>query len=311
MRLACASFFLVAIAAATSCARHPATGVTVDPVFRTLIAPDTKALAGAALDKLKTTPLYRRHEKSLDFPLLDASSERLGVDPRRDISDLAVEWNGGRAVFLGRGRFNPATVEQKLRALGARPAKVGKYSLFDIQQNALAFLGRGVVVEGSVDGLNRIIRLEDKGDGEVPEELAERLRLLPKGSQIWAVSRGGLPFAELPMRSDYASALSNIAGYVSGASLGIEVDTGAHVAADLTCVSAQGAERVRDGLRAAVAIGRLTTKDDQQDLLKIYDSIRVDQDREIVRMRADFPQDLADLLLASLPELPIGPWRTR
>ncbi len=136
---------------------------------------------------------------------------------------------------------------------------------------------------------------------------------MPKGDQIWIVSRGGLPLAGLPMRSDYESALSNIVGYVRGTNIGIGIDAGAHLAADIICISNQGAQRVHDGLRAAVALGRLTTRDDQQDLLRLYDAIQVDQTQQVVHIGADLDAQLADKLLGYLPALQsgIGAFRER
>lgn len=293
--------FLTGVVGLASCGRKAAeTGISVDRAFRPLIPADAKALAGVDLDKLKSTPLYQRHENSLNFPLLDESVERIGLDPRRDLSEALVVWNGKQPVFITRGRFNSNAVEQKLVALGAQQTNYRRRTTLTIGQNSFVFLKNSVVVAGPMNVVQAALNREEQGSGEVPEELAERLRSLPRGDQIWAVSGSGLPFAELPMRSDYESALSNITGYISGANLALGVDTGLHFIAELTCTSQAGAQRVHDGLRAAVALGRLTTKDNQQDLLRIYDSIHVDQDHQIVRVEAAFPADLADKLLADL-----------
>ena len=294
---------LSASVAAVSCGRQASSGVSIDSAFKPLIPADAKALAGIDLDKLKGTPLYRRHESSLNFPLLDASSERIGLDPRRDLSYVLIAWNGKQPVFMTRGRFQASTVEQKLLALGAQSTNHGEYKVLRMEGNSLVFLKNSIGMAGPTAALETVLDTEAKREGGVPQELQERLQTVPKGDPVWVVSRGGLPFAELSMRSDYESALSNIAGYVQDTSLGIGIDTGAHIAADLTCVSEQGAQRVHDGLRAAVALGRLTTKDDQQDMLRVYDAIHVDQDKTVVRLRADFPSDLADKLLGYLPEL--------
>ncbi|MBV9612705.1 MAG: hypothetical protein JO091_09535 [Acidobacteriaceae bacterium] len=85
--------------------------------------------------------------------------------------------------------------------------------------------------------------------------------------------------------------------------MGIGIDTGAHIAADLTCASGQGAQRVHDALRAGIAFGRLSTKDNEQELLQIYDAIQVTQDKQIVRVRADYPANLAAKLIAYLSDL--------
>ncbi len=65
----------------------------------------------------------------------------------------------------------------------------------------------------------------------------------------------------------------------------------------------QGAQRVRDALRGGIGLARLTTKDNEADLLRLYDSIHVDQDHQLIHVRADLPPDLMDKLLARLPQL--------
>jgi hypothetical protein len=44
-------------------------------------------------------------------------------------------------------------------------------------------------------------------------------------------------------------------------------------------------------------MGRLSTKSDQPDMLKVYDSIQVDQDQSSVKISAKLPQDLVDKFL--------------
>jgi hypothetical protein len=258
------------------------------------------------MEKLKSAAFYKRHESDLNLPLLDASYERIGIDPRRDVSDLLIAWNGKQPVFMARGHFSQRVVEQKIAALGAQRRAYKRYTLFGDDENSLVFLKKGIAAAGSTSDLHAAIDLEAGHGGQVPEELQQALGKLPKGDQIWLVSRGGLPFADLPMRSDYGSVLSNFVGYVRDASIAAGIDTGVHLMADLTCISPQGAQRVHDGLRAAVAIGRLTTKDDQQDLLRMYDAIRVDRDNDIVHLHGDLSRDLADRMLQYLLHLKVS-----
>ncbi len=302
MRYFSVSLALAGIIAATGCTKHPINGVAVQSAFRPLIPPDTKVLAGLDIDKIKTTPLYQRHEKELDFPLLNESTERIGLDPRKDISNLLVAWNGKQPIFMMLGRFKPAEVEKKMASLGAARSKYQKYTLLGDPKTSVAFLTKAVAIAGSAESLHSVIDLDAKGDGEVPEELQERLVGLPKTDQIWAVSRGGLPFVEVPMRSDFGSALSNIAGYIQATSTGIGVDSGLHLLMNIACISTQGAQRVHDALRGGIGFARLSTKDNQQDLLRLYDAIQVEQDQQVVHVRADLGADLSDKFLSYLPQ---------
>jgi len=292
---------LASCACVVSCSKQTSSGVVVDQVYKPLIRPDTSVLAGMDLDKLKATPLYRRHEKAFNFPLLDASSQRLGFDPRRDIRDLVFASDGRTGALLARGRFQPKDIEAKFQASGLQRKPYKSFTLLGDDQNSLVFLKGGVAVAGSSQAVRSELDFQEGGAGEIPEELQERLRSLRKDDQIWIVSRNGLPFAGTPLRSDVQSALSNIVAYIRGATAGLAVDNGAHLQADLTCVSPEGAQRVHDALRGGIGLARLSTKDSETDLLKLYDAIQVDQDRNLVRVHADVSGDVADKLLNILP----------
>jgi len=298
-----ALLLLCASLAATGCSRSRSTGISVDRAFRPLISPKIRVLAGFDLDRLKTTGLYQRHREELNFPLLNASSERIGLDPRRDISKGIVTWNGRDSLLVVRGPFRSEVVQNKLVSSGAKRSQYGPYTLIGNEREALLFLKSGIAAAGSTSALRSGIDLENKGTGEVPEELAERLRTLPKDDQIWVVSRGGLPFAELPMRSDIGSAVSNIVQFIRGTTVGITAGDGMMLQGELTCVSEDGAKRVRDALKGGLGLARLTTKDNELDLLRLWDAFQIQQDGALVHVKANLSDDLSDKLLARIPRI--------
>jgi hypothetical protein len=57
---------------------------------------------------------------------------------------------------------------------------------------------------------------------------------------------------------------------------------------------------VHDAVRGLVGFGRLSTRDKETDLLRIYDSVQVSQRQQIVELRVDLTGDLADSLLNRL-----------
>jgi hypothetical protein len=250
-------------------------------------------------DALKASSFYQRHQNDLNIPVLNAEAERLGVNPLQDVSKLLVAWNGSDWLLMERGRFNGADLQKRLIASGARPTSYRGRTLLGDTKSSLVFF-KSIAVEGGTSAVHHAIDLESAGDGEVPEELAEPMRQVPKHDQIWTVSRAGLAFANLPMNSDTQTALSNITGFVTGTTAGLYCDSGVHLSVDLQCVSDQGATRVHDALRGFVGFGRLSTKDDQEDLLRAYDAIHIDKVGQVVHVRADLPGDLADKLLGEL-----------
>jgi hypothetical protein len=224
------------------------------------------------------------------------------MDPRRDISEVLIAWNGKAALSLVRGTFDPAVVSQKLVALNAPQTTYKNHQVFGDPKNSIVFVSKGFAITGDGQDVDRALDLLGSSGNSISEPLEERLKQVPKADQIWIVSNG-LPFADAPMRSDIQSALSNITNYISGATVGVLVDTGTHFKIDLTCISEEGAKRVHDALRGAIGLGRLSTRDDQQELMQVYDAINVDQDKTVVHVHADYSGTLTDKLFDQLGQV--------
>ncbi|HMJ60305.1 MAG TPA: hypothetical protein VK493_01035 [Bryobacteraceae bacterium] len=285
------------------CGKAPLAGVSVDPAFRPFVLPGTKALVSVQLDKVKTTEIYQRHQQEFNLPQLNTLAERTGLDPRRDLASFLVSWDGSHPLLLARGSFTAGNLEKQLRDAGAVRTSYKAYTLLGNPRESVAFPQAGFAVAGAAVPLRAALDSHAAGNGGVPEELQQRLAGVPKSAQIWEASSGGLPFAEMAMRSDLASALSNISGYVSGTSAGITLASGANVQADIICVSNEGAQRVHDALRGVIGLSRLSTNESRLDMLRLWDAIHVDQDQQAIHIRVDLPADLADKLLAELPRL--------
>lgn len=294
---------LVTLAAAFGCGRLVTKGVFVDSSFQRFIPADTKLLAGVQVEKLQAAPLYRTHREQLGFGQLQAFSERTGLDLTRDLSEILITWEGKQPLAMARGHFSQTQLGPKLGALGAGRRSYRNYTLFGDDQNSLAFMSDSFLLAGSVQALRNVIDRRDKSHAAIPAELQQRLETIPKRDQLWAVSRGGLPLNGIATRSEIDSAISNIAGYVSGTAIGVGIDTGIHLQADLICVSEQGAQRVRDAFRGGIGLARLTTKDNQLELLRLYDSVHVDQENSTIHIRADVAPDLADKLFSYIPQM--------
>jgi hypothetical protein len=300
---------LTALVANVGCGRLVTKGVVVDSSFRPFIPADAKVLAGVQITKLQAGPLYRTHQEQLDFAQLQAFSERTGLDPTRDLSEALITWDGTHFLAMARGHFSQAKVGPKLESLGARRRSYKKYTLFGEDSNSLVFMRDGLLVAGTSQGLRNLIDRGDKSHAEIPAALQQRLETISKANQLWTVSSAGLPVNGIALRSDIDSALSNIVGYVNGSAIGVGIDTGIHLQADLSCISDQGAQRVRDALRGGIGLARLTTKDNQLELLRLYDSVHVDQENSTIHVRSDLAPDLADKLLSYIPQMRNGAGR--
>ncbi len=153
---------------AIGCGRQTETGISVDRALKPLVPPDTKVLAGVELDKLKSAPFYQRHEKELDSTQLSALNARIGLDPRRDISDVLVAWNGKQSLLLAHGSFNTKEVEERLGALGGRHSSYKHHDLIGTgggDAESLVFLKKGVAAAGNTGALRAMIDHRGFGRG--------------------------------------------------------------------------------------------------------------------------------------------------
>ncbi len=176
-------------------------------------------------------------------------------------------------------------------------AEYKKYPLFEYRGDAITFADREVAVGGNIHSVESAIEIAASRNSGVPGELSANLGKVSKADQIWLVSRGGLPFADMPASSERSSILSNFAGYVKTTSAGIALDSGLHFKAEIDCVSDEGAKRVDDGVRGGIGFARLAVKNNELDFLPLYDAIHVKQDKQTVYLDADLPPELADKLL--------------
>jgi hypothetical protein len=293
---------LAVVLLATGCSKVLQTGASLDGAFRAGISPDVQTLVSVKLDKLKTTELYRRHEQLLQLPQFDTLAQRAGLDPRRDVSNLCLVWDGKHLLLMAQGKFSSTQLEQKLLDGGAQRVPYKKFTLLTRGPDSVAFPERNLAVAAATPELQSTLDLMTASAGGVPAELKERLAEVPSDAQIWEVSRGGLPAANLALRSDIDSALSNFAAYVNGTSFGIRFDSGSHLQARIVCKSPEGAQRVNDALRGLIGLARLSTNDNELDLLRMWDAISITKDQNVVRVQADLAADLSDKLIAKLSQ---------
>ncbi len=283
--------------------RSSSNGAQIDKATRSYIWPQATLLAGADVKGLKKTALYRRYSDQLNLPALGESSEKLGFDPRQDVDSLLLESDNRRSLLIGQGNLNADAIRKKLAGMGTARLTYKKYTLLGDDKNALALLPGKLALAGSAQAVRAGLDTHDSGNGEPSAALASRMQTVPGAAQIWIVSSKGLPFADLPMRSDMQSALSNIVTYISGTTASAEVSDGLLTHVRLDCISPTGAQRVHDAIRGAIGLARLSTRDDQTDLLKLYDAIEVNQMGAAVELKAQLGPGEIDRALALLPQM--------
>ena len=60
---------------------------------------------------------------------------------------------------------------------------------------------------------------------------------------------------------------------------------------------------MHDALRGLIGLARLSTNDNEIDLLRLWDAVSINQDEKAVHIKADLPADLTEKLLTHLPSL--------
>ncbi len=206
--------------------------------------------------------------------------------------------------MFARGRFTVGEMEPKLGALGSERIPYKDYTLIGNAQTSVVFLNAGIAVAGTRDALKSLLDHRSEYH-DMPAVFKQKLALLPAQDQIWAIDNGALQRMQAagPDTTGMRSMLSNLVGFVKTSSVGVHLDEGADVSAEIDCVSAEGAQRVRDALKGAVGLARLNTRSDQMEMLKLYDAVTVQQKDAHVDVRADLTSDLIDQVVKMLPSV--------
>jgi len=302
--ISCA-LLIALLCAPYACVRRQTTGIFIDPAFGPLVPPDTKYMAGVRLDKIRETPLYKRLNGRFGLDSrLDLFSERTGLDPRKDLWQVLVASNGTDTLFLARGRFSTGEMEPKLGSLGNTRTRYKDYTLIGTPETSIVFVNAGVAAAGTQTELRRLI--DNRGQWlQIPPSLAAKLKTMPVDDQIWAVSDSSFPSAPLtgPDTTGMKSMVSNLLGYVKAGVAGVHVDHGIDFKANIECISDEDSRRVRDALKGGIGLARLNTRDEQQQMLKVYDTVKVTQSGANVDVEAQVAPDLVDPLLNMIPAL--------
>ena len=249
----------------------------------------------ADVEAIRNTNVYQKHIGIIDLPRLNEFTRQTGIDPRKDLSEVLSTSNGKTGVFMARGKFNTADLEARLEKQGARRSTYNGVNLFGDEKNAVTFINATTAVAGPMETLKPIIDGRGQSRHGLPPALAARVRTLRAGSQIWFAFIGGVQGLKVtaPEGSNLATAISLLRG-IDDAALGMDLRTGFELAGDANCRSEKNASDLRLALKAVIGFGRLSTPDNQPDLLKVYDAIQIDQDKAKVILSAHVPPELVD-----------------
>jgi len=237
----------------------------IDPGLAAYVLPDTVALVGINMDRLRETPLYRKLAAQNRLPRMDA----FRTD---DVHDVLIASDARNILAIARGSF---------------PSKSGVFTLADAH-TALA---------GSDEAVKAALAQARSGGHGAPRDLMARADTVSAGSQIWLVVTHwpGLDPATLRFLGNLAN-LDRILRSVEGATLTVDAGKGLAVAFTGDCRTEAGAASLADSLRGLTSLARVGLARKQPGLARALDAVQVRQEGRVVKMNVDLPEDLAEKL---------------
>ncbi|HEY6344583.1 MAG TPA: hypothetical protein VIY49_24070 [Bryobacteraceae bacterium] len=268
---------------------HPAPpGPKIDPALYGMIPPDTVLLAGARVEAIEKTPVYKKDLAERDFPAVDRFAETMHIDPRKDLWELLFVSNGERSAVLGRGMFSD---ESEPRLPGRRFGYRG-FNMVGGDDTAILLIGPTAVAIGDTAELKAMVDAHDSSPG-APPSLAAVLRGVPAESQLWAAFAGGPLRFPIPATGNLSN-LNNIVRTIQSGSFYVDLRMGLSGAGVGACRNQKEAQDLEGGLQALIGLGRFATPKNKPELQKLWEGVRVTQQSSVVRLSIDEPEDLVD-----------------
>ena len=290
--------FVFAAICLSSCSSARRGSPFIDPAIEMLVPADTIFIIGANVDAIKNTPVYQKLLSQVDLPQLNEFTQQTGLDPRRDLQQLVSVSNGKTGVLMARGNFKEGDLGPRLEAKGAKRLGYKGFNMFGDERGAVLFVNASTAAAGATDELRRMIDQRNTPERGLPPALRDQIRALPETDQIWAALTGGLQGINVgvPQDSNLGSILQALRG-IQTIRLGIDLRSGFDAQADATCQTERDAKHVHDMVKGLVGIGRLSTPDNQPEMLKLYDAIKVTQQQNHADVTAQIPTEQVDRFL--------------
>lgn len=261
----------------------------------TALAPaDTTFVLGADLDAIRNTHVFQKYVDQVSLPQMDEFAKKTGIDPRRDLHKILSCSNGKTAIFLARGNFASG---KSVQIEGLSRTEYKGHTLFGNEQSGVLFWNSSTAVGGRTEELRALADSGGNGRG-LPSALLQKAASVGPNAQVWGAFNGGLQNVNLglPEQSNAGQVLRILRGIDNG-TLGIDLRDGFGLEIHVECQTANDAKHVHDAVRGVIGLGRLSTPDNQPEMLKLYDAINIQQDQTKVDVTARIAPELEDKFL--------------
>jgi len=273
--------------------------VRIYPSLAAMIPADTEFAMGFQLERLKTTPLYKKLIEGRRIPIVEDFAARTGFDPRKSLYEIVLVSNGRESVALAVGKFSRTTelrqgMEPPIRIEGDRTTRE-TYKGFTLEGNenaTLCFLNSATAMAGPAQTLRNLIDRQQQNP-QPPPALLAAIEAVPLENQIWGVATGDVN-RWLSTFKVGSMNLKSLPFQVTRATFIADASVGLQAKLSLDCPDAKAAEQLAMGLRAAATL--LPANSDWSSLLEQLD---VRQDGATVNVRVNLGADLLEKLLGA------------
>jgi hypothetical protein len=267
-----------------------------------LVPVDTTILVGLRIEELKKTRVYRELLEAEKLPQIEEFARETGIDLRKDIWEIVLASNGESTLALIRGKFTDGGItdsgkEPELAKKGVQRYPYKGYTLLGDDRIVAVFFNTSVAVAGPQAAVKRVIDARDGNLGRPPADLIEEVKQIPSSNQIWVISKAGWQGALPEGMEGPLGGLRKMPVDVRSMKAVLNLSDGVRFDGEVESGDAANATKIHDAIRGVIGIGRLTTPDDKLDMLKFYDGIDVKRDEKRVRVTADLPMDVFQMLL--------------
>jgi hypothetical protein len=267
-------------------------GPKIDPALSSLIPPDTILLAGARLDKLQETALYKKNLANRPVPLIDDFPKQIGLQvKRKDLWELLLISDGKQSILLGRGKFADEA-EPRIEIPGATRFAYKGFNLVGDERQAVLLVSPSVIGVGPTAALRSLIDNKGKSNGP-PAALADQLKEMPAESIFWAAYGGGIRTLPFNLPGDMAN-VNKIVSSIQSGSMYLDLRAGVNGLASGICGSEQDAKSLYDALRALTGLARLAVPKDKPEEGRVLDGLRITQDSHKVNIHIEEPEELVE-----------------
>ncbi|MBV8820100.1 MAG: hypothetical protein JO022_17180, partial [Acidobacteriaceae bacterium] len=151
---------------------------------------------------------------------------------------------------------------------------------------------------GRTADLRALIDLRNQGNHGLPSALKTEVSTIPAATQVWIAFTGGLQSLNFGVadESNAGQAVRMFRGVDSGTAA-INLQNGFRFAARLQCKTPNDAKHLRDAVKGLIGFARLSTRQNQPDLFKLYDAVQANNDGSQVEVTAQVPPGIEDKFL--------------